>query len=257
MVKRTNSLWSLIQTLWIWFWGIGITIVVLFFCMICALLRQPRWIHKIAFLWGKSITFFCRTDIQVEGKEKIYRDGPVIFVLNHQSLFDILIIYNFLDVQFRWMAKASLFKIPVFGHAMKAADYIPVERGDRKLALKSLFDAAEHVRQGTSVVIFPEGTRGHPDGSMLPFKKGGFILAKKAQVTIQPITLWGANQIVPVDRTRTIQRIYPGVARAVIHDPILLEDYKDLSADQLSDKVEAVIKGPMDRLKAFAQALDS
>jgi 1-acyl-sn-glycerol-3-phosphate acyltransferase len=129
--------------------------------------------------------------LRVEGVEHLPPPGPVVYMSNHQGNFDIPALFAALPVQFRWLAKAELFRIPLFGLTMRVAGYIPIERQDRRLAVQSMNLAAERVAAGTSLMIFPEGTRS-PDGALLPFKKGGFILALKAQVPIVPIAIDGS-----------------------------------------------------------------
>lgn len=210
----------------------------------------PRVVHWVGISWGKLLFYTTGCRLHVDNREKIFKNGPVIFVCNHQSLFDILTMYVVLkDVQFRWMAKASLFKIPILGWAMSGSGYIPVDRRNRKKALKSLFMAAKSIQGGSSILIFPESTRSTlPHGQMLPFKKGAFIMAKKAKVVIQPITIWGAQRVVPKSADVKIQRIYPGLLKAIIHDPIMPDDYKDLNAAELSNKLRQIIEEPMARL---------
>jgi 1-acyl-sn-glycerol-3-phosphate acyltransferase len=115
---------------------------------------------------------------------------------NHQSNFDILALFAGLPVQFRWLAKEELFRIPLFGWAMRRCGYIPIDRSNRKKALQGMEEAVQRIHEGASVVIFPEGTRS-PDATLLPFKKGGFILALQAQVPVVPIAISGSNAIMP------------------------------------------------------------
>jgi len=119
-----------------------------------------------------------------------------IYMANHQSNFDIPVLLAHLPVQFRWLAKAELFKIPLFGLAMKRVGYISIDRGDFRSAVKSLKKAADTIRKGTSVVIFPEGTRSL-DGKIHDFKKGGFIMAIDSQVPIVPVVIHGTRAIMP------------------------------------------------------------
>lgn len=242
ILKAKGRKSNFILSLYYWIGIIFLTIIYGIRVTPYILLKKPEQVHQIAFLWGKAIVKFSKIEIEVFDREKIYRNGPVIFVSNHQSLFDILIFYSFLDVSFRWMAKKSLFKLPIVGPAMKAAEYIPVEREDRKKAMQSLFEAAEQIRSGKSVIIFPEGTRGKIDGNMLPFKKGSFILAKKANVVIQPIAIWGSQYIIPVERDKFFQRIYPGKVWAKVCNPIFPEEYKNLSVDELSEHLRKVLE---------------
>ncbi|MCX8000023.1 MAG: 1-acyl-sn-glycerol-3-phosphate acyltransferase, partial [Leptospiraceae bacterium] len=187
----------LLRSIFVWVFGVLLTLFLGIIALIFSLFKAQKTVHKIAILWGKTLAYISGIEIEVNNPENLVKDETIVIVSNHQSMFDILVFYSFLDIQFRWLAKASLFKIPIFGQGMRGAGYIPVEREDRKKSKESLFEAAEHVKKGTSLILFPEGTRGHPDGTLLPFKKGAFVLAKMAEVTIQPITIWGANRAVP------------------------------------------------------------
>lgn len=248
---------TLLRTFYLWIVLSVITFTMGFLVLPFAFVRAGGVVHWWATLWGTLIAKISNLQIKVENPEKLYRDGPIIVVSNHQSMFDIPVFYSFLNIQFRWMAKASLFKIPVVGWAMSGAGYIPVDRGERKKAMESLFYAADQVRSGKSVLIFPEGTRStEEDGTMLPFKKGGFILAKKAGVVIQPITIWGVNKVMPVQKQNKIQRIYKGKAKVVIHDPVQPQEYENLSADELADMIRKIIERPIDRLRKMDAAVD-
>ena len=236
---------ELIRSLVLWTLMLLITGTLAILLFLVALTRMQNLVHMVNTVWGRVLNACSGARVQIHNREHLYRDGPIIILANHQSMFDIPVLYAALDVQFRWMAKAPLFKIPVIGHAMKWAGYIPVERDNRKLALQSLFQAAEIIRGGRSVIIFPEGTFGREDGSMLPFKKGAFILAKKAGVVIQPVTLKGSREIAPYVEGNTIQRIYGGDVDAHIHAPLLPEDYADMSPDQISDTVRERIQSAL------------
>ena len=246
-----SNAWVFIRSLVIWALFFPITGVI---CFIVLVIMMPlrlshNKIHLLGFAWGRALAKTAGIKVEVEGEEHLHRDGPVILVSNHQSMFDIIVLYSALDLQFRWMAKASIFKIPIFGWAMASAGYIPVERGDKRKALKSLFDAAEKIREGASVIVFPEATRGPANGVMLPFKKGGFILAKKAGVVIQPMTIWGANRIIPKQDQYKIQRVFPGKVKLVIHPPIKPEEFEDNSPEELSVRLRGVLEEPMARLR--------
>lgn len=240
---------DLFRSLLIWFAILSWTLFLGCIVLIFAIFRAQNTVHKIATLWGKIVAFITGTETEIVGVEKLYRNGPVLILANHQSMFDIIVFYTFLDIQFRWMAKSSLFKIPIGGWAMRGAGYIPVDRDDPKNAKKSLFQAAEKIKKGTSVIIFPEGTRGNEDGKMLPFKKGGFILAKMAGVTVQPVTIWGANQAIPVQKGNWIQRIYKTFVQVHIHDPIPASEVEKMEADELSKRVREILESPMEKMK--------
>ncbi|MCS7204137.1 MAG: 1-acyl-sn-glycerol-3-phosphate acyltransferase [Leptospiraceae bacterium] len=244
--KRTTNL---ILSLYYWLGMILITIVYSIIAAPYIITKNEEKVHKFAIRWARTILKFSKIQIEVYNKEMIYTAGPSIIISNHQSLFDIFIFYSFLDISFRWMAKKSLFSIPIIGPSMKAAGYIPVEREDKKKAMQSMFEAAEQIRNGKSVIIFPEGTRGKIDGKLLPFKKGSFILAKKANVVLQPIVIWGSQYIIPVDRIRKIPRIYPGKVWAMVCNPVYPDEYKNMSVDELSDHIRNILEAHIEILK--------
>jgi 1-acyl-sn-glycerol-3-phosphate acyltransferase len=153
-------------------------------------------VHLIARFWGRCILWIAGIRVTMSGVDGLDPKGPYIFMANHQSNFDIPVLLSALPFQFRWLAKAELFKIPIFGRGMRGAGYISIDRSDRKSAFHSLDRAAQSIRNGSSVVIFPEGTRS-PDGQMLSFKKGGFVLAVDAGVPIIPMIIRGTLEIMP------------------------------------------------------------
>ena len=151
---------------------------------------------------------------------------------NHQSDFDILVVLGFVPGQFRWIAKKELFNIPIFGGAMRNAGYIEIDRQDHEKALRSLDIAAQKIRDGKSVMTFPEGTRSK-DGVIKPFKQGMFHLAIKAGVPIVPISIIGAGAIM----TKRSLRINPGKVTIMIDKPIDVTGYTVESRAQLIERV--------------------
>jgi 1-acyl-sn-glycerol-3-phosphate acyltransferase len=155
---------------------------------------------------------------------------------NHQSNFDIPVLLGHLAVQFRWLAKVELFKIPIFGRAMRKVGYISIDRYDRESAFKSLDVAANKIKSGVSVLIFPEGTRSR-DGKIRPFKKGGFVMAIDSGVPIVPVVITGTRAIMPKGKFR----IYPGQVSMVIHKPIDTSTYTRETKEALMESVRRVI----------------
>jgi 1-acyl-sn-glycerol-3-phosphate acyltransferase len=189
----------LVHTLVVYAWTVGAT----FIFGIAAILfgffsRTGNSVHHVARLWAKSILWISGIPVQVVGSEHIEQDRSYIFMSNHQGSYDIPVLLSHLMVQFRWIAKAELFKIPIFGRGMRGAGYISIDRTNRKSAFKSLKRAAESIRHGKSVLVFPEGTRSM-GGELLPFKKGGFVLAVDAGVPIIPIIVQGTHAIMAKD----------------------------------------------------------
>ena len=250
--NRTGALhagYVLVRSTIVWTVGILATIIEFIVFLPLMLLGNGDTFHKIATFWGRSLMVICGVKTIMKNNEKLYRDGPVILVSNHQSVFDIPVLYRFVDIQFRWIAKAPLFRVPIIGFVMKKAGYISVDRDDKRKSMQTMFAAAEQIRGGKSVVLFPEGTVSRPDGTMIPFKKGAFLLAKKSGVVIQPVTMWGVNRIAPDDRKHTIQRQHSGTVYTEVLDPIMPEEYENLDLQQLSDLVRGKMEVSLEGLK--------
>jgi 1-acyl-sn-glycerol-3-phosphate acyltransferase len=161
------------------------------------LLRIPVvTIQAVPRFWGRMISTWSGVQVRVEGLKQLDRSKPYIFVANHQSQFDIFVLDGFLPMDFRWLAKKELFRIPFFGWAMLLAGSIPIDRSHGRQALKSLDEAAKRIAAGASVIIFPEGTRS-PDGKLQPFKAGGMQLAIKSGVELVPMAISGTHEVLP------------------------------------------------------------
>jgi len=147
--------------------------------------RTGELIHGIARFWAKIHLFISGIKIVIKGVENI-PEPPCIFMCNHQSALDIYSLLAKMPVSFRWVAKRQLFSIPFFGWAMKKAGYISLDRENPREAIKAIEVAAKKIKEGTNLVVFPEGTRSK-DGMLLPFKKGVFSLAVRAGVPLVPV----------------------------------------------------------------------
>ncbi|HVN70707.1 MAG TPA: lysophospholipid acyltransferase family protein [Desulfomonilia bacterium] len=172
-------------------------------------------LHLNARYWAKFSLWCANTPVEVKGRENI-PDGPAVYMPNHVSHFDVFAILGYLEVQFRWTVKKELFRIPLLGLGMKRAGYILVDRGNHEEAIRSMKLAAHKIKSGTSIVIFPEGTRSCDGMLQYPFKKGGFHLAIQAGVPIVPITVSGTREILPKHGIR----IKPGRITLTIGEPI-------------------------------------
>jgi 1-acyl-sn-glycerol-3-phosphate acyltransferase len=192
--------------------------------------------HLVARFWGKIQLRITGTRVRMQGLENFDPQKSYILVSNHQSTFDILALLGYLPIQFRWTAKTELFRIPFMGWAMSRIGYIPIERCSPKKAYRSMLRAAEVVRKGMSVIIFPEGTRS-PDGNLQPFKKGVFLIALKSQAPILPITIQGASRIMRKGDWRT----YPGQVRIQIDPPIETAGTPAENEEQLSQRVRSTL----------------
>lgn len=193
-------------------------------------------------LWARLALALNFVRVSVAGAEHL-PNGPVIFMSNHQSNFDILSLLAAMPRQFHWIAKKELFEIPVFGHSMRRGGYIPLDRGDGRKALQSLDVAAATIHNGKSVVLFPEGTR-TPDGNLLPFKRGGFVLARKAAVPVIPVTINGSGRINPAGQIR----LYGGNISITLHPPIVApsdlrrSDAETWMMESVRSRIESVLE---------------
>lgn len=192
--------------------------------------------HQCARFWSRTALALARVKVTVTGTEYIPLEGPVIYMGNHQSNFDILALTNAIPRRFSWLAKEELFSVPFFGGAMRRAGYIPLDRSDGRQALKSIEEAARRIRKGFSVVVFPEGTR-TGDGSLLPFKKGGFILATRAAVPVVPFTINGSMAINPRNRFE----LYPGSISVTFSDSVHSDGTGGVARELLHQQVRSAI----------------
>jgi 1-acyl-sn-glycerol-3-phosphate acyltransferase len=146
--------------------------------------------------WARTVLRASGAPVTVSGAEHIAEATPRVIVANHVDGYDIFALASVLDVPFRFVAKKELERIPFFGRAWKAAGHISIDRGDRQRAIESLRRAGKAIREdGSSVIIFPEGTRSK-DGRLHPFKKGAFALAIEAQVPVVPAAITGTFGII-------------------------------------------------------------
>lgn len=198
--------------------------------------RSGNFPHNIGYVWARLILFFCNVKLHVDGREHLDPKQAYIFMPNHQSMVDIPVIYVALAHQFRWVAKVELFKIPIFGKAMLRCGYISIDRTNRKAAFASLQEAIRKIREGASVLIFPEGTRSD-DGTILPFKKGGFVMAVEAKALIVPVVITGTQAVMSKGRLR----VTPGDVFVKIHPPISAGDYERKTAPLLLEKMQTII----------------
>jgi len=220
-------------TIWVFFDTLVMGILVI---VLSIFVRSGNPLHKIARFWGKSILVASRIKVSVKGLSNIDLAGPYIYMPNHQSNFDIPVMLGHLPVQFRWLAKKELFKIPIFGRAMRKAGYISIDRHDRESAFKSIDVAAKKIKSGVSVLLFPEGTRSL-DGKIRPFKKGGFVLAIDSGVPIVPVVIKGTYTIM----TKGKFRVNPGHVSMIVHKPIDTAAYTRETKEGLMQSVRRVM----------------
>ena len=152
--------------------------------------------HFWARWWCKGLLRVAGIKVLVYWEENLPKE-QYVFIANHQSLLDIPVLEKTLEnYNIRFLAKKSLFQIPFFGWGIKVLGYVPIEREDPKKGLKSIMACVERMKQGISMVVFPEGTRS-PTGEVLPFKTGGFLIPLKTGKKIVPVSILGTRDILP------------------------------------------------------------
>ncbi|MFZ2087881.1 MAG: lysophospholipid acyltransferase family protein [Desulfobaccales bacterium] len=241
MEDKRRRLW-LAYGLWFHFWLILITLIIGGLIILVSLL-EPRatFGRKLGRLWGRLLLKIIPIPITVEGLERLVPGQTYVFAANHRSQFDIFVLIKILPGDFGWVAKKSLFQIPIFGQVMSSLGNISIDRSNLQDAVKSLNQAAELARAGRSFVIFPEGTRA-TSRELLPFKKGVFIMAGKAGQPIVPITINGTLAIQP----RGTIHVRPGAIKVIISPPVDPQDFKGRPKEELMAAVHQAIAGHFD-----------
>ncbi len=220
----------------LWLFGLPITGFLFIFVLLSIPFdRHGRAIHAIGAFWCRIILALCGIRVKISGLSELPKSGPVIIASNHQGIFDIPVLQGLLPLQFRWVSKKSLFNIPVIGWTMSLAGYISIDRESATKSFRSIKRAAERIKAGTSVLIFPEGTRG-PERKLLPFKRGLFVLGTESGVPLVPVSISGTSDIMK-DHSVWIR---PGLVEVKVHRPI---DTTGIDEVELMEKTRAAIEG--------------
>lgn len=214
------------------------------FCKI--VFRSEDMVYRIGRAWARFCVLVGGITYDVTGRENVPLDKTVVFCANHASQVDILVLYCALPVSIRFLAKKELFSVPFFGTVMKIAGHIPIDRSGGRAAVKSIQDAAETIRRGASVVIFPEGTRSC-DGRLQSFKTGGIQVAIRSGCPIVPVAISGSYEILP----RSSIWIRPGHIRVAIGKPISSTDSdgRQVSKEEMTQRVWQVISDLLKNLQ--------
>lgn len=179
--------------------------------------------------------------LRVTGREHLPWRGGAVLVANHASLIDILVLFGLLR-PYKWVSKAENFKLPFVGWNMRLNDYVPIVRGDRNSVLAMLAHCSEHLRRGSPVLFFPEGTRTR-DGELLPFKDGAFALAVEHGVPVIPIAVHGTGRALPKHGMVLEEHVD---ARIDVLEPVDPAAFADAAAlrDEVRDRIEAALAVP-------------
>ena len=205
---------------------------------------RDAYAHSIARRWAQKGLSMNGSSIQVSGIENVPQTGGLLFVANHQSNFDIPILVGHVPRDKGFIAKLELLKVPSFGRWMKYIGCIFIDRNDARQSLNTINEAAERIKAGHSLVIFPEGTRS-ADGVVGVFKAGSLRLAMKSGVPIVPVSISGSKEIMP----KGSSIIKSASVNVIISPPLMHEEFEGMDSRQIAEKVRNIIVSNMEPVK--------
>lgn len=209
---------------------------------------RRRALHQFTCFWASLYTWFNPIwPVSIEGRERIRRGRTYVMVANHQSLLDILVLFR-LFTHFKWVSKEEIFRVPCIGWNMSMNRYIKLRRGDKESIASMMRHSGETLERGSSLMIFPEGTRSI-DGRLKTFKTGAFVLAKKHRIPLLPILIQGTSAALP--KRGFILRGYHRI-RVRILDEIPVESFEHLSVDELTERTHDHFEGKLEEMAAEA-----
>jgi 1-acyl-sn-glycerol-3-phosphate acyltransferase len=235
-----------LYTIWCWT-GCGLSTALWATVSIFASLfsRSGRLQHFCMRRWSKDNLWLSRARVEIEGLENIDCARPQIFTANHSGLHDILSLSANLPIQFRWVAKKSLFSVPFMGWHMRRSGYISIDRDNPREAAKSIIEAAKTIQGGVNAIAFPEGTRSRT-GALGSFHSGAFAIALRTGVPLVPISLEGSYRVI---MPKTLQ-VNPGmIIRIKIDKPIDLSSYAKSDKHRLMEEVHLIMSRNLEELR--------
>jgi 1-acyl-sn-glycerol-3-phosphate acyltransferase len=201
--------------------------------------RNGERVHAIARFWASVGLKVSGVSVRLEGTENI-KSPPYLLMANHQSALDISVLLAGLPLPFKFIAKRELFIIPFFGWAIKKAGYISIDRENPREALKAIEEAAQKIKDGMTVLVFPEGTRS-PDKNLLPFMKGAFSLASRAAVPILPVAIRGTGSLQPSGSILSVPK-RRGKVTICFGEPVQIEGRGTAHKAELAQEVRRTIE---------------
>ncbi len=230
-VSLMGAIINIAKTTWLFFWATLMSIILFVPMMIAALIsRTGNLAFTISKQWARVMLFVTGTRVHIVNREKIRKGFRYVIISNHQSQFDILALVTSLGIQFRWVIKRELLKVPLFGWALYAARNMFIDRGNHEKAISSIHRGVDRLPEGVSVLVFAEGTRS-ADGRLGRFKKGGFMISVEKGIPLLPVAVKGSRKVLPKGSTA----FQPGQIEVVVLDPI---DPSGFSHDTIESLIE-------------------
>jgi 1-acyl-sn-glycerol-3-phosphate acyltransferase len=220
-----------------------ITFVIASLCVLSAVLRVPDRMGSpydvLPRLWARGLIACAGCRVIIHNRERA-EEGARVYVANHLSWYDIPALGSFLH-RAKFVSKAEVFKVPLMGRAMHAVGMVSLERQNKKAAFSAYNNAAQRIREGNSVIVFPEGTRGD-EYPLRQFKKGPFVLAIDASAPVVPVLIYGAREVIK----RGSIRIHPGRIHVHLLEPLSVEGMTYEDRDRLAAQARARIAAALE-----------
>ena len=205
----------------------------------CLLGGERIFSYYPGMIWSRITCYLALCPVKVRGRELLNKKQSYVFVANHQSAFDIFLIYGFIGFPIKWMLRRGIAKIPFVGAACRAAGFIFVDNSSPQAAQRSIAEANKRLQKGASLIVFPEGSRSR-DGKMNRFRKGAFFVALSQGLPVVPITLNGPYKVLP----KGTLTAHPHKMEMIIHAPIRLDEKQKTDKNGLqyfADDVHKII----------------
>jgi 1-acyl-sn-glycerol-3-phosphate acyltransferase len=207
-----------------------------------AILVDKKIASVCGIIWARLNSYITPMLVTVIGQEKIEKNKSYVIVANHQSQYDIFVIYGWMPVDFRWVMKIQLKSIPFLGYACYKIGHIYIDRSNPEAAKASINAARDRIKDGTSIMFFPEGTRS-VDGRLLEFKKGAFKFALDMRLPILPVSIVNTRNVLPAKSLT----LFPGKAKLVIHDPIDISGHSEETIGEIMNMARRRIQMGLDQ----------
>ena len=212
--------------------------------------KEKYYTGKLIKMWARWVIWSTGIQYEIDGLDNLNLDKQYIFMSNHESALDIVLGVAAIPFNLVFLAKKELFRVPVFGWAMEAAGMIKIDRQNPEIARKSVSEAVDTLMHSSfSTLIYPEGTRSNGE-ELLPFKKGGFILAIRTQLPVVPITILGTGNVLPKG-TLAIKKSH---IKIIIDNPIPTLEMDINNKDQLLQDCRKIIYQNLAHAKAGQKA---
>lgn len=239
--SRSQPFRLLFYPLWQWLvyvpLAVATTLISAVLAVPVALLISPRLANLfVAARWGRILAWLVPVRVDVEGMDELDAGQSYVVVANHQSQFDIPVVYGWLGLDLRWVAKSEVSRLPFVAAGCRAIGHVFIDRADPEQAREAINRAVARLRPGTGLMFFAEGTRSRT-GQLLSFKKGAFRVAIDQQLPVLPVTVIGTRDILPADSLR----IRPGRVRLVVHPPLPTQGMTPDQAGQLRRRCHAAV----------------